>query len=56
MVTVKDDFGMSHTFTLARFILMLTDPREDYSNLEVDHINRNSMDDRLSNLRWVTKE
>ena len=56
MITVKDDFGMTHTFTFARFVLMLTDPREDYSNLEVDHINRNSMDDRLSNLRWVTKE
>lgn len=56
MITVKDDFGMSHTLTFARFVLMLTDPREDYSNLEVDHINRISIDDRLSNLRWVTKE
>lgn len=56
MITVKDDFGMTHTFTFARFVLMLTDPREDYTNLEVDHINRNSMDDRIRNLRWVTKE
>lgn len=56
MVTVKDDSGLMHTFTFARFILMLTDPKEDYSNFEVDHINRNQTDDRISNLRWVTKQ
>lgn len=34
--------------------MMLAEPKEDYTDLVVDHINRNKLDDSLSNLRWIS--
>ena len=41
----------------ARFVMIKTNPQEDYTDLVVDHINRIKTDDRPCNLRWIsTKE
>lgn len=54
-VTLVADNGDAVTMNFARFVMMLTNPQESYSELEVDHINRDKSDDRIENLRWISK-
>lgn len=54
-VTVKNALDNKVTLNYARLIMILAHPQEDYSTLEVDHINRDSTDDRLCNLRWISR-
>lgn len=54
MVTVCDNSGERHTMTLAKFKMLLWDFREDYEDLDVDHIDHNTHNDSLANLQWLT--
>ena len=53
-VTVINDENQPITMNYARFVMIKTDPQEDYTDLVVDHINRIKTDDRPCNLRWIT--
>ena len=37
-------------------MLEIFKPLDDYNDMEVDHINMNITDNRLSNLRWLTRK
>lgn len=48
---VKDVTATVHRLVMENFL-----PLKDYTDMEVDHINKKVTDNRLSNLRWVTKQ
>ena len=44
------------TISVHRLMLEVFKPLDDYNDMEVDHINMNITDNRLSNLRWLTRK
>lgn len=53
-ITIVNDDGYLRTLLLARFVMLKLYPLKRNQRMDVDHINRNRLDDRLENLRWVT--
>ena len=54
-VTLTSEDGRQHAFTIARLVATAFIPNPD--NLpEVDHINEDTTDNRVVNLRWITGE
>lgn len=58
-IHLTDKGGVGHDYFFARVLAYLFVPREDefkdvpYECLEVDHINGDSLDDSIENLRWT---
>lgn len=46
----------SKNYLLHRLVLQSFNPKEDYQNWTVDHINGKRDDNRLENLQWLTNE
>lgn len=54
MVNLKNPDGYK-PFLVSRLVLMTFSPNENYNNLECDHKDRNRLNNKLDNLRWVNK-
>lgn len=55
MVNLFQD-GKFRTVKIHRALMMTWKPVDGFANLCVDHINGNTMDYRMENLRWCTKK
>lgn len=53
-VNVIDDYGKKHCARVNRLVLMAFDPRDNYENLESNHIDLNTENNCLYNLEWVS--
>lgn len=59
VVCLHDNTGKKHVFNIGRLLLMVFKPHplQDMKGLiETDYINGNVLDNRLENLRWLSKE
>ena len=55
-VYAEDGYIRYGRMLVHRMVMKTFKPLEDYTNMTVDHINHNTRDNRLCNLRWLTKE
>lgn len=55
MVNARDDKGGNHPMQYAKLKLILSQPLEDYTDMEVDHIDSNKLNNNLNNLQWLSK-
>ena len=53
-VHVVSDSGIRGSVGVARLVLMGFQPLTDYSNIEAHHIDENTLNNSLYNLKWVT--
>jgi hypothetical protein len=54
-VLLSDKYGKKRNFLVHRLVALAFIPTEDIT-MEVNHRNKNSADNRLENLEWVTKK
>lgn len=54
-VLLTDKYGKKRNFLVHRLVALAFIPTDDIT-MEVNHRNRNSSDNRLENLEWVTKK